>query len=316
MQYFTGHIPAQKVLQGAVVTIGNFDGLHLGHQELIKQTKIMAARLKVPAAVYTFSPHPSQLLLQKPPKMLMTDIQKRRWLAQLGLDGAIFEPFTPAFSRISAQDFLQKILVDGLGVSGVVVGENFNFGYMGTGNSVFLQESLSLQGVKVQIVSPVLVDGQVCSSSAVRQLVLSGQVDAAAALLGRSYLLEGVVVHGDGRGKTIGFPTVNLKTEQELLPATGVYATLVKLPGHEKPMLGATNVGYRPTFNDDNQIHIETHILDFDRTIYEQPIELAFVKKIRDELKFHTVDKLKSQIEKDLIKVWQVLSISPIDRNK
>jgi riboflavin kinase / FMN adenylyltransferase len=309
MQCFTGYISAQKYLQKSVVTIGNFDGLHLGHQELIKQTKIMAERFKTRATVYTFSPHPSRLLWRNPQKMLMTDQQKKQGLAQLGIDAVIFEPFTPAFSSVSAEDFLQRILVEGLKVSGVVVGKNFNFGHKGTGNAAMLQNHLLSQDIAVEIVSPVFVEKQLCSSTTLRELILSEQLDAAAALLGRFYTLAGVVVPGDGRGKSIGFASATLQTKQELLPTTGVYATFVKLSDVQKPMLGATNIGYRPTFKDDYQLHIETHILDFEQSIYGKPIELAFIRKIRDEITFNSSGELKSQIEKDLLKVRQLASI-------
>lgn len=301
----------QKSLQGSVVAIGNFDGLHLGHQELIKQTKLMAECLQTSAVVYTFSPHPSHLLEKKTQQMLMTDQQKKQGLAHFGIDAVVFENFTPAFASLSAHDFLQEILVEGLKVSGVVVGENFHFGHKGAGDAVLLKKYLQSLGVEVKIVPSVLLDNQLCSSSAVRKLLLSGQVEAAAAMLGRFYTIAGVVVPGDGRGKLLGFASATLQTKQELLPATGVYATLVKLPEVEKSMLGATNIGYRPTFKDDQQLHIETHILDFEQYIYEQPMELAFVKKIRDEIKFNSVDELKTQIEKDLLRVRQLLAISP-----
>lgn len=310
MQCFTGHIYAQKFLQRPVVTIGNFDGLHLGHQELIKQTKLMAARLKTATVVYTFSPHPSHLLSYKPQQMLMTDQQKKQGLAHFGIDAVVFEPFIPEFSNVSDEDFLQKILIESLKVSGVVVGENFKFGRKGAGDAVSLKKYLMSHGVEVKIVPYVLVDKQLCSSSSVRQLIMSGQVEAAAALLGRFYALQGVVVHGDGRGKSIGFASATLQTEQELLPATGVYAALVKLPGLEKTMFGATNVGFRPTFKDDKNIFVETHILDFDQSIYGQRMELEFVEKIRDELKFNSVDELKAQIQKDLLTVRQLFSVS------
>jgi len=300
MLFFDDFSQVKNALDGCVLTIGNFDGIHLGHQRLIELCEKSAKTKGVMAAVLTFTPHPSQIISHQNVKLLMTDEQKKQKLVDLKLDAVIFQKFSLDFSKISAQNFLQKVLIDGLKVSEVIVGYNFKFGHQGMGSAALLKEQLGSHGILTQIVSPVLINDEVCSSSLIRQLLSEGKVEKAARFLGRNYSLQGTVIHGEKRGKHIGFPSATLQTKQKLILSMGVYETLVRLPGEKEFLLGATNIGRRPTFKSNDEIHIETHVLNFDREIYGQPMELFFVKKIRDEMKFNSVHELRRQINLDV----------------
>ena len=293
IQVFEGHLEASDQLRGSFVAIGNFDGLHLGHQALIQKTIEKAKEKGALSAVYTFSPHPKQAAL------LMTREQKIKGLEKLGVQAVVIEPFTEQFAKISPEDFLKKVLLNGLGVSGVAVGANFKFGHQAKGDLALLK-ALEAKGVEVLVVDAVKVGDEVCSSTLIRQKIFSGKVEEAAKLLGRLYLLEGIVVHGQGRGAGIGFPTANLLTKQEVLPGKGVYVTRVSGGEIPKKFLAVTNVGSRPTFDNDGVLSIETHLLDFSGDLYGQNLEISFVKKIRDEKKFNSVDELKAQIREDV----------------
>jgi riboflavin kinase/FMN adenylyltransferase len=301
MQVFHGYQDVKSRLKRPVVTIGNFDGLHLGHLELINRAIESAQRDGVEAVAYTFSPHPSKLLRgAQAPKLMMTDTQKEQGFADAGLGAAVFEPFNLAFSKLSAQDFLQEVLIDALDVGEVVVGECFRFGHKGQGDVNLLSDGLQSAGRTLQVVPHLHVDGDRCSSSKIRELIEAGDVAHAAKLLGRHYVLAGEIVEGDARGRKLGARTSNLESEQELVPGKGVYVTLSRLPGESQLHLGLTNVGTRPTFGQDDGIHIETHILDFNGSLYGQHVEVHFVKKIRDEMRFDSPEALMAQIQKDI----------------
>ncbi len=270
----------------SVIAIGNFDGLHLGHQALLQKTLEIAKKSGQPSIAYTFTPHP-----RKAPR-LMSDAQKAQSLQDFGVQQVIFQEFTPQFAALSPVDFIEQVLIDQLHASHVIVGPNFAFGANASGKINLLQKDTRF---KTHVVEPVWVSKQLCSSSLVREAVLKGDLDQAKALLGRPYSLTGKVVRGAGRGKQIGFPTANLEVEQEVLPPLGVYATYSKELGK-----GATNIGRQPTFGSANPVHVETHFLNFSGSLYGQEIEIFFERKIRDEKKFNTVDELKKQIQNDL----------------
>jgi len=301
MQTFKSFVDVNAIEPGGVVAIGNFDGMHLGHQMLLQSAHDDAKKRKVKTLAYTFSPHPSKVLSGvKKPLLMMTDEQKAIAFEKFGIDIAIFENFTQEFSRIHAEEFIDRVLVKALKVGAVVVGQNFNFGFKAQGNAQLLKEKLAPLSVNVHVIEPVLVNGAMCSSTQIRNLIGEGKMSDAAERLGRPYALTGVVVSGQGRGRTIGVPSANLKAEQELVPPIGVYKTLVRVFDENQIFKSATNIGRRPTFGDNDDIHIETHILNFNGDLYGKKIEVSFVDKIRDEQKFASIDELKTQIAKDL----------------
>lgn len=281
-----------------VLSVGNFDGLHLGHQKilrlLLERTHATAQR----SAVITFDPHPLRLLRpEHAPQMIQTLSQRLAGLEQMGLDAALVLRFDRALSLVSPEDFIQRILVDCLRVGTILVGANFCFGHRGAGDVHLLGEFGKLRGFDVEIVPPVEIRGQVVSSTAVRNAVASGNVADAVPLLGREFSLTGEIRPGAGRGQTILFPTLNLVSEQELLPKLGVYATESVVGGSVYPSV--TNVGTRPTFNGQG-VTVESHLLGFSNAITGGPMEVRFHARLRDEQKFSGSDTLRAQIASDI----------------
>lgn len=282
--------------RGAVVAIGNFDGLHRGHQALFARAKAEAATTKARAGVVTFEPHPVRVLAPNlaPPLILRTD-EKRAGLEAAGLDVCFVVAFDNDIANLSPAAFIKTLLQDRFGVSGVVVGEGFRFGHRATGTIADLRAVFGDRAVEVAAVKE---GSLVCSSSKVRELVMLGQVDTAALLLGSPYFVEGEVVRGDQRGRTIGIPTANVESQRELLPKVGVYATRV-VTDDKRVVDSVTNVGLRPTF-DGQGVRIEAHLFDFDGDLYGRRLRVEFVKRLRDEQRFNGIEALKAQIHADI----------------
>lgn len=296
MDVFRGYQQTRGALKGAALAIGNFDGLHRGHQSLFAEANARASR----AAVLTFDPHPVHVLAPHlAPPLLMTLDEKIAGLEAYGIAAAVIQPFDKAFAGTAPSAFVQDLLVAGLQVSHVVVGPDFNFGKGGKGDTALLERLLGEADVGLSVMPPVKEGGMVCSSSQVRQFVLEGRVDAATLLLGHPFWLEGEVSPGDGRGKTIGIPTANLSTEREALPKVGVYATWLTIDGAPRPSV--TNIGLRPTFAGAG-VRIEAHVLDLptDTDLYGQRLRLSFVKRLREERRFAGADALVAQIHQDI----------------
>lgn len=301
MKVFQGYEEAHKVVQPLVYAIGNFDGVHVGHESLLKQASLIATQNDIAFGVYTFWPHPRSVLRpQDSLPLITTREQKLERFAALGVPYVIEEPFTQAFSQISAEEFCNDIVVRHLRARCVVTGPNFHFGHKAAGDSKKMAIWLDALGVGHVLAEPVRVGDELCSSSRIRDLISAkGDVVSASHLLGRLFALVGHVVKGDGRGKQIGFPTANIEVPfSALIPAPGVYATTVRI-GYTL-LKAATNVGTRPTFSDSKAVVVETHILDFNEDIYDQKIEIMFERRIRDEMKFNNVAELVSQIAQDV----------------
>lgn len=297
--------PVAPVVSGAVVAVGNFDGLHLGHQALFAAVRDLAGHLGgLPTGVVTFEPHPVRVLApQLAPPLILRDDEKAAGLAALGLDVMYVVPFTQALASLTPREFCQQVLTDGLHVGGVVVGEGFKFGARAAGRLADLQAIFGDRAIEVPSVR---VGGYVCSSSKIRELILQGHVEAAATLLGHPYNIEGVVVRGDGRGRTIGIPTANIDSQRELLPRVGVYATRVVLDdGRVVPSV--TNVGLRPTFQGEG-VRVEAHLFDFDGDLYGRRVRLDVVARLRDEKRFNGVDALVAQIHEDVAAAKAILA--------
>lgn len=282
-----------------VLALGNFDGLHRGHQKIVERIRRSAADRGATALVLTFDPHPPRVVRpDKAPPLLMTMPQKVAALEKAGLHGVAVVRFTEGFSRLSPEQFVRQVLVDWLRVSEVWVGADFLFGHERAGTFSVLR-TLGLQyGFRAEKIDPVRYKEFVVSSTRIRRLVAEGRVDEAGALLGHHYTIEGTITAGAGRGRTLGFPTANLSTDNELVPPTGVYATTAELHGTRWPAV--TNIGVRPTFEAAGTVTAETHILGLDADVYGATLSLSFIQRLRDERKFPDVDALREQIAADV----------------
>lgn len=300
-----------------VVAMGNFDGVHLGHQAIINTAVQRAEALGGLSLALTFEPHPVRVLRPEPPLPLLTPFPlKVRLLERSGVEQVVCAKFTPAFAEQSPADFVHKVLVDRLRATEVCVGENFAFGKDRKGRPEMLRELGRAAGFQVHVQPPVIVDGQVVSSSAIRQQIEEGRVEEAARLLGRPYVLLGEVVSGRGRGEHLGFPTANLRPSDQLLPADGVYGGWVMLEAAGRQVKekvvryqGAINIGVRPTFNETERV-VEVHLLDYPGSgaLYGQVLEVALVARVRSERRFISAEELKTQIAKDVAMIQSRLT--------
>ena len=282
-----------------VLALGNFDGMHRGHVKIVERVKRGAAERGGTPVAMTFDPHPPRIVRpDKAPPLLMTLPQKLEALARAGIQGTAIVEFTAELSRWDPETFVKRVLMDWLRVSEVWVGANFLFGRDRSGNFSMLRALGARYGFRAEKIDPVRYKEFVVSSTRVRRLIGEGRVDEAAALLGHPYMIDGTVVEGSRRGRTIGIPTANLCTSNELIPPNGVYATLVTSAGVVHPAV--TNIGVRPTFGDaSTQQVIETHLLGFEGDQYGSKQRLSFVQRLRDERRFENVDALKAQISAD-----------------
>jgi riboflavin kinase / FMN adenylyltransferase len=280
------------------VSVGTFDGLHVGHQKILQSVRERARVCGHRAAVITFDPHPMRVLHpDRAPVMIQTLSQRLAGFEQMGLDAALVLRFDHALSLVSPKEFIERILVGGMCASAILVGANFRFGHGGAGDVRLLGKFGQRDGFDVEIIPPVEVDGQIVSSTAIRGAVASGNVAGAIPLLGRAFSLTGEIRAGAGRGRTILFPTLNLSPEQELLPKLGVYATESAVGG--KLYSSVTNVGTRPTFNGEG-VTVESHLFGFSENIASGPMEVRFYARVRDEQKFSGADELRAQIARDI----------------
>ncbi|HEX4348147.1 MAG TPA: bifunctional riboflavin kinase/FAD synthetase, partial [Vicinamibacterales bacterium] len=278
---------------------GNFDGVHRGHRKILDRLRRVASERGATPVVMTFDPHPPRIVRpDKAPPLLMTKAQKLEAIASAGIQGTAIVRFTTDVSQWDPETFVQRVLVDWLRVSEVWVGSNFLFGRDRAGNFSLLRTLGVAYGFNAEKIDPIRYKDFVVSSTRVRRLVAEGRVDEAGALLGHQYFIDGTVVHGDGRGRTIGFPTANLSTDNELLPPHGVYATTATA-ADGVVRRSVTNIGVRPTVDSSGRTSVETHLLNFDRDLYAATLRVGFVQRIRDERAFEGVAALKVQIGAD-----------------
>jgi phosphoribosyl 1,2-cyclic phosphate phosphodiesterase len=286
--------------RGSILAIGNFDGIHLGHQAILRAVAQRAAESGAVATALTFDPSPRKVLRpDSAPQRLSTNAQRMEWFGEEGLEAAIVMPFTLGLARLSPQDFVEEILVRELQVRVVLVGEDFRFGHRQAGDVKLLRELGMRLGFEVAVIPPVTYRDEMVSSTAIRKTISGGEVSHAACLLGRPFALTGEVVSGTGTGRRFTFPTLNLAPEQELLPAKGVYITRTLLEGETESRPSVTNVGNRPTFNG-AFLSVETHLLDYSAEITPKRIEVQFWKRLREEKKFAGPEDLRAQIAKDI----------------
>ncbi|MEM9175738.1 MAG: bifunctional riboflavin kinase/FAD synthetase [Myxococcota bacterium] len=306
MEIYRGISELGRRLTRPVVTIGNFDGVHRGHQAILQTVTERAKALDGESVLYTFEPHPRRVLHPDLDlRLLETFDQRMETLASHGLDVVIAEPFDLAFARISPERFIEHYLHASIGPSEVYVGYDFHFGKDREGSMRMLTERGPHLGFSVTVIPEVSVEGRDVNSTRVRQLLAEGEVEEAAELLGRPFVARGEVTEGDRRGRTIGFPTANLAPETEILPAPGVYYGRLRcLRGggvwEGKTLPAVTNVGYRPTFHDGRDLVAEAHVIDFDGDLYGVEVDLTFEGRLRGEQRFASVDGLKAQIARDV----------------
>ncbi|HUG91130.1 MAG TPA: bifunctional riboflavin kinase/FAD synthetase [Planctomycetaceae bacterium] len=297
MKQLTGFADS-SAYRGGFVAIGNFDGVHRGHQRMIAALVAHARREHVPAVVLTFDPPPVEILHpDRVPPRLSTLEQKLRLLAGLGVDTAIVYPTNRDFLNLTPREFFDQIVQHELHARGLVEGPNFYFGKDRAGDVGVLRDLCDRAGLSLDVVPPVTVGGRLVSSSAIRRAVATGDMSAAAAMLGRPHAVRGTVTEGAGRGRGLGFPTANLAGVETLLPPDGVYAGRAELDERRYP--AAISLGPNPTFGDDRR-KLEVHVLDFAGTLYGRTLDLEFLDRLRDIRAFAGADDLRAQVEHDL----------------
>lgn len=280
-----------------VVTIGNFDGVHKGHQVLIEKTATYAKARGIKSAVFTFLNHPINYFVPEKVKNIFDEKEKERLIEGFGIDYLIDIPFDKAMTQISAEQFIVKILKDKIHAKKIVVGHDFTFARNKEGTVDVLREMGHEYGIEVEIVQPIKINGIRVSSTFIRELISEGRVDEIPQYLGTPYVIEGEIIHGKANGRKMGYPTANISLKDQIInPKNGIYASRVIIDG--KKYFGATNVGMNPTVNG-KYLSIETNILDFDEDIYGKRVRIEFLEKIRDEKKFESLDELRKQLDLD-----------------
>lgn len=285
-------------LRGGALTIGNFDGVHRGHEVIINQLKKFAATTSGAAIVLTFDPHPVRILRpnQTPPPLTWTN-RKADLLAELGVDVVVAYPTDRALLELSYQQFFDQIIVDAIGAKAMVEGPNFFFGHGREGTTEHLRQLCQSKAIELKIVDPMMVDEAYISSSRIRDWIREGEVDRASRMLTRPYRIRGMVTHGAARGAKIGFPTANLDAIDTLIPAMGVYAGRTYVQGRSH--WSAIHIGPSPTFGDEH-LKVESHLLDFEGAIYGQAIEVDFIGRLRDIRQFGSTEELADQLQLDV----------------
>lgn len=286
---------------GAVISIGNFDGVHIGHQKVISHAVARAKEIDAPSTIMTFNPHPVSLLRPaEAPRLLTTIDQRLELLRKTGVDSVAVVPFTHFVARMSAQAFIEKVLVERFQCRELFVGANFRFGADREGDVDLLVEQGRRFGFTAQAWPTVQDDGELVSSTRIRGAVATGNVQDAKRLLGRTFFGDGRVLLGKKLGRKLGFPTLNIDVENEQIPAEGVYLTAVHIPSFERVFPSVTNIGVRPTVYEDSGVTIESHLLDFTADVYQERVRLFFLGRVRDEKIFDSTLQLVAQVGRDV----------------
>ena len=304
MEIIKGIENLKKSFRNPVVTLGNFDGVHLGHQRIFKRVKEEASKIRGQGVVITFEPHPLKVLAPEKFLPLLTPFRKKMMLIEKsGIEIVLCIEFSLTFSEIASSEFIKSILVEKVKVKKVIIGYNYHFGKGQGGDAQTLREAGKVFDFGVEVVEPLKVGQTIVSSSKIRTLIQTGEVEEASKLLGRDYPIIGKVVEGERRGGTLGFPTANLEISDELYPKTGVYA--VEVVWHQQRFNGLANIGSNPTFSTQvgkrqEPFSLEVHILNFNHEIYGKEIEVRFKKRIRAEVRFESPWLLIEQIKRDI----------------
>ncbi|PJG83919.1 bifunctional riboflavin kinase/FAD synthetase [Caviibacterium pharyngocola] len=294
------NLPEHLRQRGCALTIGNFDGVHLGHQRVLAHLRRQADQLDLPMVVMLFEPQPSEYFQgENAPARLMRLRDKLHYLAKIGVDYVFCVKFDRTFAELSAEEFISDCLVKRLNVKFLSIGDDFRFGAQRRGDFALLQQAGEQNGFLVEDNHSLCLANQRISSTAIRQALAEDDLELAAQLLGKPYEIYGRVAHGNKLGRTIGFPTANIRLHRQVNPIKGVYAVKVRLKTGEI-LQGVANIGKRPTINGIKQL-LEVHLFDFNRDLYGQTLQVEFCRKIRNEIKFPSFDDLKKQIENDVI---------------
>ena len=301
------HIEDRGVpLYDTVLAMGNFDGIHLGHQALLRRVIQEARERSGSSVVLTFEPHPLKILFpERAPRLILAHRDKMRLLQSLGIDAVIIQTFNSAFANLEAEEFVKRYLIDRLKIRKIWVGKDLRFGKARRGQVEDLIRWGQESGFEVGVLEPVQVEGQRISSSRIRELLMLGVVHEVAKFLGRYHFISGRVVRGHHRGRLLGFPTANIVTRTEVLPPDGIYATVLESGAERWPSV--TNIGLNPTFGDGPRT-IESYVLDFSGDLYGRPVRLSFVKRIREEKNFSSAELLVEQMKKDVVSAQEILS--------
>lgn len=304
--------PAPAACRNAMLSIGNFDGVHCGHVSLLKRLRAHAADLRVPAVAMTFDPHPLLLLRPESYQPTLTTVDERaQLLLENGVDHVIILRTRQELLQLSAADFFKRVIQQNLQTSGLVEGPNFGFGHNREGNVETLARLCAQAGMVLEIVQPLQMDGVIVSSSRVRQALVNGDIASATRWLSRPYRLSGVVGTGQSRGQQLGYPTANLTQVPTLIPGDGVYAVRVHLPPDHPPLPkggwpGAANIGPNPTFGEQER-KVEVHLIGFDGELYGQTLAIDFIARLRDTRRFNSVDELVAQLQRDVAHARQLI---------
>jgi riboflavin kinase/FMN adenylyltransferase len=304
MEIILGIDQLKRPFNNPIVTLGNFDGVHLGHQTIFGKVKAEAQKKNGEAVVITFEPHPLKVLSPKTGPPLLTPFRKKMMLIEkAGIETVLCIEFTLGFSKISPFDFIKDILIEKVKAKKIVVGYNYHFGRKQRGDVEILKQVCKLFQVDVEVIEPLRIGSTTVSSSKIRELIKEGEVEEASKLLGRNYPVIGKVVQGAKRGQTLGFPTANLEISEELYPKKGVYA--VEVVWNQQFLNGLANVGRNPTFlpaqaKEGTPLSVEVYILNFHQDLYGEEIQVNFKKRIRDETRFNSPSELMEQIRKDV----------------
>lgn len=288
----------KKPFINPIITLGNFDGVHLGHQRILEKVKDEARKIHGESVVITFEPHPLKILYPEHCPPLLTPFRKKMiFIEKTGIEKVLCLEFSLAFAEISPLEFVKNILVEKVNAKKIIVGYNYRFGKGKSGDAEALRNNCKLFDVQVEVMEALTINHTIVSSSKIRELIKEGEVEKASKLLGRDYPVIGKVIEGSKRGHALGFPTANLEISDELYPKTGIYA--VEVEWNRRIFNGLANVGFNPTF-EAKSFSLEVYILNFDREIYGDEIQVNFKKRIRDEIRFSSPSQLIDQIRKDI----------------
>ena len=306
MRIFEGIEAIDEDFRGAFVTIGNFDGVHLSHQHICRKLAAEAKKSGKRSLVITFDPHPKMILHPNihPFYLLTTRSEKMALLEGCGVDATVIIAFDMNYSKITAEEFVRDFLWKKLAITKIIIGHDYVFGQARQGNDAFLKAQGRKLGFSVEVIKAFKIGNEIVSSTLIRNCILSGDVPAATKLLGRFYNVEGVVVSGAGRGTGLGYPTANIEPEKELLPPSGIYAAFVMVDGRR--YMGALNIGAKPTFEDYTST-LEVFLLDYEGDLRGKKLNVLFVEKLRDIVKFDGPESLKRQIAADVEKTKEIL---------
>jgi riboflavin kinase/FMN adenylyltransferase len=304
MEIIKGIENIKRSFRNPVVTLGNFDGVHLGHQKIFEKVKGEASKIHGEGLVITFEPHPLKILAPKKFLPLLTPFRKKMMLIEKsGIETVLCIDFSLTFSEISPFEFIKNILIEIVNIKKVIIGYNYHFGKGQKGDAQTLRDAGKVLNFEVEVMEPLKIGQTIVSSSKIREIIQRGEVEEASKLLGRDYLIIGKVVEGAQRGKNLGFPTANLEISDELYPKIGVYA--VEVQWNHQLLSGVANIGLNPTFLPEpskkgGELSLEVHILNFDREIYGEEIQVNFKRRIRDEIRFTSPAQLIDRIQKDI----------------